>query len=151
MKSFGEFRISETFLLMNWSFGTQRCCPDTEAWLSGYASTNSVKQNLFLKSVRILRFPDNRCRDMRGSTVSMSIPSRVRLVAWLMNLLFAWILRYALLIFLFWPTVGPSLVTWIDFNPHIDKKIHAQLSVRWNHLSDPRLQRCSRWSLRMRK
>ena len=47
--------------------------------------------------------------------------------------------------------LGPRLLIWIDFNPSMDKLLHAQKSVGWNYLSIPKLQRLHRWSLGMDK
>ena len=45
----------------------------------------------------------------------------------------------------------PILLTWFNFNPSMDKESHALLSVGWNYLSIPKLQRCNRWNLGMDK
>ena len=49
------------------------------------------------------------------------------------------------------PTINPGpgipLVTWINFNPNMDKWSHAMLSGRWNYLSTPKFQRLHRWNL----
>ena len=42
-------------------------------------------------------------------------------------------------------------LTWINFNPSMDKWLHSQESVEWNYLSIPKLQRLYRWSLMMDK
>ena len=39
------------------------------------------------------------------------------------------------------------LLTCINFNPSMDKKLHAQKSVACDYVSIPRLQRLHRWSL----
>ena len=44
MQSFREFRTCENFLQMNWSFGAENWCLNTEARISGYTSTNTVKK-----------------------------------------------------------------------------------------------------------
>ena len=41
----------------------------------------------------------------------------------------------------------PLLLTWINFNPSIDKQSHAQLSVGLNYLSILKLQQWYGWSL----
>ena len=46
---------------------------------------------------------------------------------------------------------GPLLLTWVDSNLHMDKQSQAQLSVGWNYLSFPKLQRLHHWSLGMDK
>ena len=45
----------------------------------------------------------------------------------------------------------PLLLTWFNFNPIMDKSLHAQKSAGWNNLSIPKLQRLHRWSLGMDK
>ena len=51
--------------------------------------------------------------------------------------------------------VGAMTITeisnFIHFNLNMDKELHPSLSVGWNYLSIPKLQRCNRWSLRMDK
>ena len=47
--------------------------------------------------------------------------------------------------------LGPLLLTWFNFNPSMDKWLQAWLSVGWNYLSIPKLQRLHRWSLGMYK
>ena len=37
--------------------------------------------------------------------------------------------------------LGPLLLTWINFNPSMDKQFRPSYSVGWNHLSIPKLQR----------
>ena len=54
---------------------------------------------------------------------------------------------FVVLIFYQWPL----LLTWFNFNPSMDKQLHAQNSVWWNYLSIPKLQRLHRWSLGMDK
>ena len=44
---------------------------------------------------------------------------------------------------------APFTLTWINFNPNMDKYPHAHGSLGWNHLSIPKLQRHIRWSLGM--
>ena len=39
--------------------------------------------------------------------------------------------------------LGPLLLTWINFNPSMDKKSYAQESMGWNYLSIPKLQLCN--------
>ena len=43
------------------------------------------------------------------------------------------------------------LLAWFISNTSMDKKSHAQQSVRWNHSTIPKLQRWNRWSLGMDK
>ena len=45
----------------------------------------------------------------------------------------------------------PSLLTWFDFNPSMDKQLHPLQHVGWNFLFIPKLQRLHRWSLGMDK
>ena len=47
--------------------------------------------------------------------------------------------------------VGPIVLTWIEFNPSMDKLSYVQQNVEWNYLFIPKLQRCKRWSLRLDK
>ena len=44
--------------------------------------------------------------------------------------------------------VAPKL-TGFNFNPSMDKQSHVLQNVGWNYLSNPKLQRCNRWSLGM--
>ena len=61
-----------------------------------------------------------------------------------------WWLEYLLLKELsFLTLLGTLLLTWINFNPSMDKYSHAQLSVGWNCLSIPKLQWLHHWSLGM--
>ena len=46
---------------------------------------------------------------------------------------------------------GPHLLTWINFNPNMNKSSHVPESVGWNYLSIPKLQRLCCWSLEMNK
>ena len=46
---------------------------------------------------------------------------------------------------------GPLLLTWINFNPSMDKELHALLTVGWNYLSIPKLKQCNHRSLGMDK
>ena len=41
----------------------------------------------------------------------------------------------------------PLLLTWINYNSSMDKKLRPSWSVEWKYLFIPKLQRCSRWSL----
>ena len=45
----------------------------------------------------------------------------------------------------------PLLLTWIDFNPSLDKLLHPSWNVGWNYLSIPKLQWWNCWSLGMDK
>ena len=47
----------------------------------------------------------------------------------------------------------PPMRGWrvVNFNPSMDKWLHLLWSVGWNHLSIPKHQQCSHWSLRMDK
>ena len=45
----------------------------------------------------------------------------------------------------------PLLLTWFNFNPSMDKLLHAQKSVGWNYLSIPKLQRLHCWNLGLDK
>ena len=44
---------------------------------------------------------------------------------------------------------GPLLLIGFNFDPSMDKLLHAWQNVRWNYLSIPKLQRLYRWSLGM--
>ena len=46
---------------------------------------------------------------------------------------------------------GALLITWFNFSTSIDKKWHVELSVGWNYLCIPKLQRLRRWSFGMDK
>ena len=46
---------------------------------------------------------------------------------------------------------GFLLLTLFNFNPSMDKYLHAQGYVGWNHLLIPKLRRLNRWSLGMDK
>ena len=41
-------------------------------------------------------------------------------------------------------TSGPLLLTWTNFNPGMDKKLHPLLSVGWNYFSTPNFKRWNR-------
>ena len=41
----------------------------------------------------------------------------------------------------------PLLLTWMNFNPSMNRELHPLKCVGWNHLSIPWLQQCNRWSL----
>ena len=43
------------------------------------------------------------------------------------------------------------LLTWLNFNHGMNKKLHPLQSAWWNHSSIPKLQRYNRWSLGMDK
>ena len=43
----------------------------------------------------------------------------------------------------------PLLLTWINFNPSMDKQLYPLPSMGWNYLSFPKPQRSNRWSLEM--
>ena len=45
----------------------------------------------------------------------------------------------------------PLLLTWIHFNPSMDKPYLPQINVEWNYLYIPKLQWLHRWSLGMDK
>ena len=47
--------------------------------------------------------------------------------------------------------VEPLLLTWINFNPNMDKDLHPSQSEWWNYLSIPKRQRRSRSRLGMDK
>ena len=48
--------------------------------------------------------------------------------------------------------LGSNLLTWINFNSYMDNYYHRPLyGVTWNHVSIPKLQRCSRWSFGLNK
>ena len=49
------------------------------------------------------------------------------------------------------PHLGPLTLTWFNFNPSRDKKLHPPWNVEWNYSSIPKHQRCNRWSLGMDK
>ena len=46
---------------------------------------------------------------------------------------------------------APFYPTQINLNSNMDKKLHTQQSVIWNHLSIPKFQQLYRWSLGMDK
>ena len=50
-----------------------------------------------------------------------------------------------------WGSLGPLLLTWINFNPGMNKFLHSLWSVGWSYLSIPKFQRCNHWSLGMDK
>ena len=50
-----------------------------------------------------------------------------------------------------WNIRGLLLLTWINFNPSMNKWPQAQWSLCWNYLSIPKLQWLHRWSLGMDK
>ena len=54
--------------------------------------------------------------------------------------------KIRLILFLLIPW-GPFLLTWVNFNHSIDKKLHPLWSVGRNYLSLPNRQRCSHWNL----
>ena len=46
----------------------------------------------------------------------------------------------------------PLLLTWNNFNPSMDEWVITSIkNLGWNHMSIPKLQWCSRWSLGMDK
>ena len=47
--------------------------------------------------------------------------------------------------------LGPSLLTWINFNPSMNKWSHAKYGMGWNYLSNPKLKQLHCWSLEMNK
>ena len=51
-----------------------------------------------------------------------------------------------------WTSAGwAHILTYINLNSNIDKKLHTSQSVGWNYSSIPKLQRLHRWSLWMDK
>ena len=48
-----------------------------------------------------------------------------------------------------WGSLCPLLLIWIHFNPNMDNQLQPLLSVGWNYLFIPKLQRWYGWSLGM--